>query len=43
MLAAGMALGGWIGSHVAVGKGEKFIRIVLNVALVAMAAKLLFW
>ncbi len=43
VLAAGMALGGWIGSHVAVGKGEKFIRIVLNVALVAMAAKLLFW
>ena len=43
VLAAGMALGGWIGSHVAVGKGEKLIRIVLNVALVAMAAKLLFW
>lgn len=43
VLAAGMALGGWIGSHVAVGKGEKLIRIVLNVALVAMAAKLLLW
>ena len=43
VLAAGMALGGWIGSHVAVGKGEKLIRIVLNIALVAMAAKLLLW
>ncbi len=43
VLAAGMALGGWIGSHVAVGKGEKLIRIVLNVALVAMAARLLLW
>ena len=43
VLAAGMALGGWIGSHVAVGKGEKLIRIVLNIALVAMAARLLLW
>ncbi len=43
VLAVGMAMGGWVGSHVAVGKGEKLIRIVLNVALVALAAKLLLW
>lgn len=40
-LAAGMALGGWIGSHVAVGRGERLIRIVFNLALVALAIKLL--
>ncbi len=42
-LAVGMALGGWIGSHVAVGRGERFIRIIFNVALVALAVRLLFW
>ncbi len=42
-LAAGMALGGWIGSHVAVGRGERFIRIIFNLALVALAAKLLLF
>ena len=43
VLAAGMALGGWIGSHVAVGRGERFIRIIFNVALVALAVRLLFY
>ena len=42
-LAIGMALGGWIGSHVAVGRGERAIRIIFNVALVALAVRLLFW
>ncbi len=40
VLAAGMALGGWIGSHVAVGRGERLIRIIFNVALVALAVNL---
>ena len=43
ILAAGMALGGWIGSHVAVGRGERFIRIIFNVALAALAMRLLFY
>lgn len=42
-LAAGMALGGWIGSHVAVGRGERLIRLIFNVALVALAVRLLFY
>jgi len=40
-LAVGNSVGGWIGSHVAVKKGERVIRIVFNVVLVVMAAKLL--
>jgi uncharacterized membrane protein YfcA len=40
-LGLGNALGGWIGAHVTINKGETFIRIVLNVTLVAMAIKLL--
>lgn len=42
ILAAAMAAGGWIGSSVAVAKGEGLIRIVLNVALVVLVIKLLF-
>lgn len=40
-LALGNSAGGWIGSHLSVRKGETFIRRVLYVALLAMAAKLL--
>ena len=40
-LAAGNGLGGWIGSHLAVTKGERFIRIVLIICVVAMAVRLL--
>lgn len=40
-LGFGNAVGGWIGAHVTIRKGESFIRIVLNVTLVAMAIKLL--
>lgn len=42
-LAVGMALGAWFGSHFAVKKGEKAIRVVLYIALTAMAAKLLLF
>lgn len=40
-LSAGNGLGGWIGSHVAVNKGERFIRIVLTVCVIGMVIKLL--
>jgi uncharacterized membrane protein YfcA len=41
VLAVGNGIGGWIGSQLAVLGGERWIRIVLAVAVVAMAAKLL--
>ena len=41
ILAAAMSAGGWIGSHVAVTKGEGAIRVVLNVTLVVLILKLL--
>ncbi len=40
-LAAGMGLGGWIGSHWAVKKGERWIRAVLAICVVAMVVKLI--
>jgi len=39
-LAAGMGLGGWIGSHWAVAKGERWLRTVLAICVVAMVIKL---
>jgi len=39
-LAVGMGLGGWIGSHLAVAKGERWIRLVLTICVVAMVIKL---
>jgi uncharacterized membrane protein YfcA len=41
-LALGNSVGGWIGSHLSVAKGEGFIRRVLYLALAAMAIRLLF-
>jgi uncharacterized membrane protein YfcA len=40
-LAAGSAIGAWIGAHVSVKGGEKAIRIILAVVILFMAAKLL--
>ena len=40
-LAAGMGLGGWIGSHWAVAKGERWIRVVFAICVVAMVIKLI--
>ncbi len=40
-LAAGNAIGGWVGSHIAVKKGERLIRIIFNTALIILAIKLL--
>jgi hypothetical protein len=41
ILAAGNSLGAWLGTHFAVKKGEKFIRIILFVAMLVMAVRLL--
>ena len=39
-LAAGMGIGGWIGSHWAVARGERWIRLVLTICVIAMVIKL---
>jgi uncharacterized protein len=41
-LAAGMGLGGWIGSHWVVAGGERWIRLALTICVIAMVIKLLF-
>lgn len=41
-LAIGNSIGGWIGSHLSVKKGEAFIRKILYVTLTAMAIRLLW-
>jgi len=41
ILAGGMAIGGWFGAKLVVKGGEKIIRIVLIIAILIMAAKLL--
>ncbi|WP_456443327.1 sulfite exporter TauE/SafE family protein [Caldithrix abyssi] len=43
ILAAGNGLGGWLGAHVTIRKGEKVIRMVLIAALLFMSAKMLNW
>ncbi len=39
-LAAGMGLGGWIGSHWAVTKGDRWIRLILSISVIGMVIKL---
>jgi uncharacterized membrane protein YfcA len=41
-LAVGNSIGGYLGAHFAVKKGEGLIRLVLNLVLVAFIIKLLF-
>ncbi len=41
LLSVGNAVGGFIGSNVTIDRGEKAIRVVFNLALIAMAIKLL--
>ena len=44
LLAIGLSAGGWVGAKFAVRGGEKWIRIVMIVAAVALALNLLgFW
>lgn len=42
-LALGNAVGGWLGAHTTISRGERWIRWVLNVTLVAFIIKLLFF
>src|SRR5690606_29846243 len=42
-LAGGNAVGGWLGAHTTIAKGEVWIRRVFVLAIVALIAKLLFW
>ena len=42
-LALGNSIGGWLGAHTAVSRGENWIRWVLNFTLVAFIIKLLFF
>jgi hypothetical protein len=41
-LAVGNAIGGYLGAHFTVSKGEHLIRLVLNLVLVTFIIKLLF-
>lgn len=43
ILAVGNATGGWVGTKLAIGKGERLIKIVLNIVLIALVIKLLFF
>jgi uncharacterized membrane protein YfcA len=42
-LAIGNSIGGWLGAHWSISKGEVAIRQVLNVVLVVVVIKLLFF
>ncbi|MEX0644354.1 MAG: sulfite exporter TauE/SafE family protein [Parvularculaceae bacterium] len=42
-LAIGNAIGGWVGAHTTMTKGERFIKRAVFVALAGMAVKLLFF
>lgn len=42
-LAVAYSIGGWLGVHVSIAKGERLIRIVLNVVLTIFIIKLLFF
>jgi hypothetical protein len=42
-LALGTAVGGWMGAHATIAKGEKFIKRALSAVLAAMVVKLLFF
>jgi uncharacterized membrane protein YfcA len=42
-LALGNAIGGYLGAHFAVSKGERLIKLTLNLVLIAFIVKLLFF
>lgn len=42
-LAVGNSIGGWFGTHTSISKGEKAIKLVLNLVLVVFIIKLLFF
>lgn len=42
-LALGNALGGWLGTHMMISKGEKIIKLIFNIVLAAFIVKLIFF
>ncbi|AHC15940.1 sulfite exporter TauE/SafE family protein [Salinispira pacifica] len=42
-LAVGNATGGWLGAHFSVQKGDKWIKVILTVTVLAMAVRLFFF
>lgn len=42
-LAVGNSIGAWLGAHMSVSKGEKLIKVILNIVLVVFIIKLLFF
>jgi uncharacterized membrane protein YfcA len=42
-LSVSMLVGGWVGAHVAIKQGEKFVRVVFLSMIAILAAKLLIW
>ena len=42
VLALGMSVGGYLGAHFTVTRGEKLVRTILNLVLVVFIVKLLF-
>ena len=42
-LAAGASIGGWLGAHTSIKRGERLIRWILNIVLAIFAVKLLFF
>jgi hypothetical protein len=42
-LALGHSVGGWLGAHISISKGDKLIKRVLNGVLVIIIIKLLFF
>ncbi|MFH0830106.1 MAG: sulfite exporter TauE/SafE family protein [Candidatus Aenigmatarchaeota archaeon] len=43
VLLAGMLVGGYLGAHVAIKKGNKFVKLMFSVVVIASALKLLFF
>lgn len=43
VLLAGMAVGGYLGAHVAIRKGNRFVRLMFSLVVIASALKLLFF
>ncbi|MCB1747877.1 MAG: sulfite exporter TauE/SafE family protein [Gammaproteobacteria bacterium] len=41
-LAVGNAAGGWLGAHLSITRGERFIRIAFNLCIVALILRLVF-
>ena len=42
-LAVAMLAGGWVGAHLAIKQGERFVRVLFLMMVAALAGKLLIW